>query len=305
MRAIVGPVLSFVGGFLLAVALLAQFYMGDALLKTPLDVNTVIHLDGHAKLANGKGGYSSFPVIATSTYHTNTALSDFHVASFENAQCLLKNVGTITGCVSAKDPQKRLLAATTDNFATDRRTAEPVNDPSHLPAGSTSHSGLINKWPFLSEKKDYTSYDTTTREANDAAYSGTSELNGHEAYVYDVKVDNAPSDVAKGVPGFYTDDKQIFIDPMTGAILDQREHQVHTDKKDNVVLDLHLAFTKGQVGRLVDEADANGKQLKLIRSGLPLIGYVVGIPLLLIGLFLTVRGRRSRGRRAATEAPQA
>lgn len=300
MRAVVGPLLSFLGAFLLAVALLAQFYMGDALLKTPLNVNTVIHLNGHAKLSDGTGGYSSFPVIATSTYHTNTKLSSSSVASFENAQCLMKDVGTLTGCVSAKDPQHRLLAATTDNFATDRRTAEPVNDPSHLPAGSSHHSGLINKWPFLSGKQDYTSYDGVTQQAVPATYGGTTKLDNHDVYIYNVEVRQAPADVAEGVPGFYTDSKQIYVDPMTGSIVDQREHQVRTDKKGVVQLDLHLAFTRGQVGRLVSEAETNGSKLHLIRSVLPLVGYVVGIPVLLLGLFLTVRRRRTASTADAT-----
>jgi len=164
MRKIVGPVLLFLGAFLVAIGLLSKFYMGNALLKTPINVDEVIHLDGTAQLPNAQGEVESQPVIATSSYLSNSQLSDSSVASFENAQCVVLDVGNPVGCPPADDPQGRLLSATTDNFATDRRTAEAVNDPAHLPPGSIQHEGLINKWPFLAEKKTYTYWDDGTQQ---------------------------------------------------------------------------------------------------------------------------------------------
>jgi hypothetical protein len=294
MRAIVGPVLSFLGAFLIAVALLAQFYMGDALLKTPINVHETISLDGTAQTPNAKGKIQDVKVLAWSIYHTNTSLSDSKVASFQNSQCLVIDIGNPTGCVSKKDPQNRLLSATTDNFATDRRTAESVNDPAHLPAGAKPHEGVINKWPFLAEKKTYTFWDDGSQQGVPATFAGTDTLLGHEVYVYDVQVPKTKIEVASGVKGYYTDDKQVYVDQMTGSVLDQREHQVRTDLQRGPVIDLHIAFTDAQVKKLVDDAKANDKQLKLIRTTLPIVGLVVGIPVLLLGLFLTLRNRRSK-----------
>ena len=294
MRAIIGPVLSFLGAFLIAVALLAKFYMGDALLKTPINVRETISLDGTAQTPDAKGRIQDVKVLAWSIYHTNTKYSDSKVASFQNSQCLVVDVGDPTGCVSSDDPQNRLLSATTDNFATDRRTAESVNDPAHLPAGSTPHEGVINKWPFLAEKKTYTFWDDGTQQGVPATYAGTDTLDGHSVYVYDAQVPKTKIEVAAGVKGYYTDDKQIYVDQMTGSVLDQREHQVRTDLHGNPVIDLRIAFTDAQVKKLVDDAKANDSQLKLIRTTLPIVGLVVGIPVLLLGLFLTVRNRRTR-----------
>jgi hypothetical protein len=310
MRKIVGPVLLFLGAFLVAIGLLSKFYMGNALLKTPINVDEVIHLDGTAQLPNAQGVVETQPVIATSSYLSNSKLSDSSVASFENAQCVVIDIGNPVGCPPADDPQGRLLSATTDNFATDRRTAEAVNDPAHLPPGSIQHEGLINKWPFLAEKKTYTYWDDGTQQGVDATYAGTDTLDGHEVYVYDVKVPKTQIEVVAGIQGYYTDDKQVFVNQMTGSVIDQREHQVRTDLKGNPVVDLNIGFTDAQVKKLVDEAKADNKSLTLIRTTIPIVGLVVGIPVFLLGLFLTLRNRRrSSGARVAgapeTEVPAA
>lgn len=292
MRRFVGPVVCFVGAFLVAIGLLAQFYMGKALLKTPLDVDEIIHVDGTAQVPNAKGKMKETPVLAWSVYHVDTTLSDSKVVSFQNSQCLVKDVGNPTGCVPSDDPQDRLLSATTDDYATDRLTAESVNDPKYLPAGAIPHSGVINKWPFLAEKKTYTYWDDSLQKGVEATYAGTDELDGHEVYVYDVQVPKTKMDVAEGVKGYYTDDKQLYVDQLTGSVINQVEHQVRTDLDGNPVIDLHIAFTDDQVQTLVDEAKTDGKQLKVIRTWVPIIGYPLGIALFLIGLFLTLSNRK-------------
>ncbi len=302
MRAIVGPVLSFLGAFLVAVALLCQFYLGDALLKTPINVNETISLDGTAKTPNAHGKVKDVNVLAWSIYHTNTSLSNSHVASFQNSQCLVVDIGNPTGCVSAKDPQNRLLSATTDNYATDRRTAEALQNPAYVPPGSTPHVGVINKWPFLAEKKTYTFWDDGTQAGVPATFARTDTLLGHPVYVYDVHVPQTKIEVAPGIKGYYTDDKQVYVDQMTGSVLNQPEHQVRTDLQGNPIIDLNVKFTDAQIKKLVDDAKKNDAQLKLIRNTLPVVGLVVGIPVLLLGLFLTIRRHRARKSAAPTAA---
>jgi hypothetical protein len=293
MRRLIGPVVSFLGAFLVAVALFAQFYMSTALLKTPLDVDEIIAVDGTAQVPDAKGNVQETPVLAWSVYHVDTTLSDSKVVSFQNSQCLVKDIGNPTGCVSSDDPQDRLLSATTDNYATDRRTAESLNDPKYVPAGSVPHSGVINKWPFLAEKKTYTYWDDSLQKGVQATYAGTDKLDGHQVYVYDVQVPKTEMDVAEGVKGYYTDDKQLYVDQLTGSVVNQVEHQVRTDLDGNPVIDLHIQFTDAQVKKLIDEARTADGQLTLIRKIVPIVGYVVGIPLFLVGLLLTRRSRRS------------
>ena len=110
-----------------------------------------------------------------------------------------------------RDPQERLLSASTDNFATDRRTAEAVDDPKYLPPSAEDKEGLINKWPFEAEKKTYQYWDGFAGEAVDATYDRTEDVDGLETYVFKVQVSDAPIEVTDGVQGTYSTDREIWI----------------------------------------------------------------------------------------------
>jgi len=167
-----------------------------------------------------------------------------------------------------------------------------VNDPRYVPADAQPHDGLTNKWPFDAQKKTYPFWDGTVGHAVDAVYQGTKNFDGLDTLVYQTNVTGVPIEIAADVPGTYDDQTTIYIDPVTGSIINQTEHQVQTDASGATILDLNLAFTEAQIQTKVDEANSNTKQLNLVRHTVPLLGYLIGIPALLIGLGLTGRGRR-------------
>ena len=185
MRKGFGIGLTVLGGFLVALAVLAQFWAPGQLMKTPLDTDSTTLLDGTAELSDGDGGTNSFPVKAFSVTHADSERSDSEVIVFQNSSCLVKDEGDIDECVSADDPEERLISASTDDFATDRVTAMAVNDPKYLPPSAEAKEGLVNKWPFEAEKKDYLYWDGFAGQAVDAVYDGTEEVDGLE--VYDVQ----------------------------------------------------------------------------------------------------------------------
>jgi hypothetical protein len=298
MRRIVGYVLSFVGAFLLVAGLLAQFYAPDRLMKTPLDTDTVTHLEGEAELADGTGGTDTFPVRAYSTTLADSEKSTDEVVLFQNSSCLVRDEGGVDGCVSADDPQERLLTAGTDTFATDRTTALAVNDPDILPASAEPKEGLINKWPFEAEQDTYPYWDGTADEAVDATYDREEVVDGMTTYVYTVSVADAPVELSDGVEGVYNDDKEIWVDPLTGKIINQVDHQERIDEEGDPFLIVDLAFTEDQVAANVEDARSSGDSLNLVQETVPLIGYAVGIPLLVIGLVLVLLSSRRPGRRA-------
>lgn len=290
MRSKLGAVLAFLGAFLVVVAVMAQTYASGQLKKTPIDVSTVTHLDGSAVLSG-----ETFDVKATSTTHTDSQKSDDNVAVWQNSSCLVKDLPDTPDCVSADDPQKRLISASIDNFATDRVTGVAVNSPKYLPADATPHSGLVNKWPFDAQKKTYSYWYGTTGQAVDAVYDRTEKLQGLECYVYKVSVADAPVEIAAGVNGKVTDDTEIWIEPVTGAIVNQVTHQERVLDDGSPVLNLDLAFSDAQVKTSVEDGKTNKSQLLLVTHTVPLVGYLVGIPALLIGIALLVLGRRNRG----------
>jgi len=287
-------VLAFVGGFLVVLAILAQAYAPGALEKTPIDVNTTTELEGTAQLPDASGVLKELPVKAYSITHTDSAKSDDDVAVFVNFACLVKDEGGISSCVSADDPQDRLINASADNFAADRVTAIAVNDPKYLPADAVPHEGLVNKWPFHSKKTTYPYWDSVLGTTVDAVYDRTETIDGVRCYVYIATVTDQPAEVSNGIQGTYTDQKEFFIEPLTGGIVDQREHQQRFTGTGDVLLDLSLAFTKDQVATFADDIGGQADQLDLLTTTVPVVGYVVGIPMLLAGLALLFLGRNRK-----------
>lgn len=302
MRKIVGVVLSFLGAFLLVAGILAQTYAGDRLARTPIDVDSTTNLYGDAELADGEGGTDVFPVRAWSVTLADSEASTEEVVLFQNSSCLVKDEGGVDECVSADDPQDRLLTASTDTFATDRETAEAVNDPDILPASAEPKEGLINKWPFDAEQRTYPYWDGTAGEAVDAVFDREEELEGLNTYVYRVTVEGAPVELTDGVTGVYNDEKEIYVDPTTGSIIHQVDHQERIDDDGNPFLIVDLEFTPEQVSSNVEEAESNASRLELVRGTVPLIGYAAGIPLLLVGLALLFLAPRSRPASRAARA---
>ncbi len=278
MRRILGTVLLGLFGFLLLVGLLAQFYAPGALKKTPLDVNTVTNL-------TGEGSYLGAATTPVSVWQRTQAIGDKSTSSmivFRNFSCVMKDPdGTAPQapvCLDASD--ERLISASEDNFATDRTTALAVDD------GGPPHEGLVNKFPFDVEKKTYPFWDGLVGKAVDATFEGEEELNGLNTYKFHVQVDNAQVDIATDTPGSYSDDKMMWVDPVTGSIINQTEHQVRDLPSGDNALDLSIHFTDATVQANVDDAKANGSKLAVIGM-LPLISYILAAIALVVGLILS------------------
>lgn len=288
MRKTIGAVCAFLGAFLVIVAILAQTWAAGELKKTPLDVDSVTRLSGDA-VQYTSAGISPFRVKATSTTKADSEKSDDDVVVFAGSTCLVKDANDVGDCVSAEDPLNRLLSAGFEDFATDRRTAEAVNDPKYLPADAEEREGLINKWPFDAEKKTYTYW--IGPGSTEATYDRTEEVDGLETYVYHVETEPAPVTIAEGLEGTYQETTDLWVEPRTGQIVDQVSEQVRT-ADGQPFLTLNLSFTDEQVAENVDDIGGDADLLKLVTSTVPLIGYLVGIPLLLIGIGLLLLNRR-------------
>ncbi len=286
-------VLILLGTFLLTTALLSAFYIPGQVKKTPLDVNSITRLAGEAQIADGSGGTTYSPVRATSTTFADSELSTSDVVLFHNSSCLLMDPdGAAPDCVSADDPEGRLLSAGTDLFATDRRTAEAVSDFRNLPADAEAKTGLVNKFPFGVEQRTYPFWDGYISQAVDAVYEDVEDIDGLETYRFLIDVPSTPFEVTAGVEGTYTTQKFMWIDPVTGSIVDQQEHQVRRLSNGDIFLDLDFRFTGETVAANVNAAKDNGSRLNLITSKVPIIGGILGV-LALIGGVVLARGLES------------
>lgn len=280
------------GSFALVAGLLVRFYAADALRVTPQEVDSVTRLSGTTdRLDSATGETTLMDVKVTSVTQTDTQRSDDDVVAWVNTTCVVRDLPGTPDCVDADDPQERLITATVDVFATDRKTALAVNDEQYMSDGAVPHEGLVNKWPFGAEKKDYPYWDGVIGEAVTAEYQDTENLDGLEVYVYEVTIEEEPAEVVSGVQGLYSAEKTIKVEPMSGQIVYQEQRDVRTLPNGDPLNDLQVAFTDEQLDLGIQDGKDAVSQLNLIGTTVPIAGIVGGLVLLALGIFLLLRGR--------------
>jgi hypothetical protein len=200
-------------------------------------------------------------------------------------------------CVEGDDP--RLVDASTDVFATDRVSGLAVNDTDYLPADAQPHEGLMNKWPFDAEKKNYPMWDGTAGHAVEAVYDRTDTLAGVECYVYEVTISDEPIEIAEGINGTYDNKIEVWVEPKTGAIQQQTQDQQRYLDDGTQVLDLKVGFTDEQIQQFADDAKTNVRMLDTITLWMPIVGFAGGGLCALAGLALLLTAARARPNRVA------
>lgn len=302
MRRALALFLSTVGAFLVVAGVVTLVWAPGQVERTPLDTDNTTYLSGKAQVAGGADLLlQDTDVLGFSTNVIDADKSDDTVSVWTSSLCLVRNEGGIDGCVDADDPAGRLISAETDVFATDRHSAETVDNGSYLPSGSAQEEGLQNKWPFGAEKKTYPVWDGMVGHAVDATYEGTKDFDGMETYLYRASIKEDGVEVLDGVDGSYDAVTDYYIEPRTGTIINQVVHQERVADGVGKILDLDLAFTDAQIQTNVDDTNDNLSQLTLLEKVVPIVGLAVGIPVMLIGVLLLLLRRRTPG--AAT--PQA
>lgn len=297
MRRVVGPVLLGLAGFLITAALLAALYVPGQVKKTPLDVDSTTRLSGEAN-ALPSGGSS--PVKALSRTVANGELSDGDVVVFDTFSCLVKDDGSTADCTDDTTDDSALVTASTDTFATDRRTALAVTGEQYVGSDSR-HEGLVNKFPFGVQQETYPFWDGVLGRSVDAVYEGEEEIGGLNTYRFVTTVDDEPAEIAAGIEGTYSSTKTMWIDPATGSIISQEEQQVRQTADGQTVLDLDFAFTDETVEANVESAKDSGSQLALVARAPWLLG-LLGLLAGGAGAFLVLRGRAAEEPVYADEA---
>lgn len=294
MRSVFGKVLLGLAGFLLTAALLLALWVPGQVKRTPLDTDSTTRLSGTASvLPVGDGG----PVKAVSRTVANGELSDGDVIVFDTFTCLIKDPdGTAPDCVDDEDPEGRLVNASTDQFATDRRTGEAVLDEKYSSVDSALHEGLVNKFPFDVEQRTYPFWDGLLDRAVDAVFEGEEAIDGLNTYRFQTTVENEVAEIATGIEGTYSSNKTMWIDPVTGAIMKQQEQQQRRLADGTPVLAFSMRFTDETVAANIASAKDSGSQLALISRAPWLLG-LLGLLSLAAGIFLSSSARR------ATEEP--
>lgn len=301
MRKTVGFVLLALGAALLAVGIVTTAWAPGVVKQTPLDVDTTTRLEGEAM----RLGDEVRPIRITSVTRTDSETSDDDNAVFVAVQCVVftdqgdvpdcgdqsKPTDQVGGATEGGDP--RVLTIAIDKFVTDRVSAQAVGEDGYIPEVDRvdQHEGIVNKFPFDSEQKAYPYWDALTATTWPAEFIGKEDVKGLATYHYQVKIESDDAEVIPDATGGYTNTIDIFVEPETGAIVQQVQDQTRTlDGQE--VLTLKAAFTDDQVQTSVDDSVGSLAKLHLITRTMPLVGFIGGVLLLLVGAAMVLTGRR-------------
>jgi hypothetical protein len=291
------------GVFALVAAAIAIFWGKDAAYRIPMNTDSYTRLTGEA---SGGLAKSETPVPVTYIVHTQVdpKHSDDDVISMVQTKCMAT---TEEYCIDGKgdfvlagdDPQ--IVNIGQDKFALDRKTGFPVENQSKYVKDSDaveSYQGVVVKFPFDTEKKDYDYWDGTLGKAVTAEYKGTRKIDGLETYRFDVSIPSQDAEIAADTQGTYGATQSVWVDPKTGAFVDQTGTQTVALPDGTKLLDVQVKYTADTVKKNVDTAKSNGRSLWLVGTLLPIGGTILGVVLVVLGLFLLRRPRQTTAEHA-------
>lgn len=177
-------------------------------------------------------------------------------------------------------------------------------------------TGLVLRFPFGTEKKSYEVWDSILGKPVKAAYRGTTEVEGVNAYRFEIEVADTvvgskkvnakavglAADGEVSADRTYGVDRILYVEPRTGAILNDVQ-----DVRDRLSVDGEpvrtlfagkLAYTDEQVKANVDKYGERAVTLQRFTVQIPAVVLMLGLIGLLAGL-VTLRISRGRSRRWA------
>lgn len=320
----IGLVLTGLGVFLIVLGLLSRFYAYDRLAVAPQDQDSVSTLVGPDAEIFDLSTLSSITTDLTTTART---VGDVE-ASEEAGDNTVVWVNTSVNRASDGD----LKSATVERVAFDAHTGEAVNccdeyiEATMGEPEPVEHHGLVFKFPFDTEKKDYDWWDSTLREAVPIEYQGVDEVDDVTVYKFSHTIEPTvyqtglvPASILglerKGnveADRVYSNVRTLWVEPRTGVVVDRTEEQYNTIRYQGedllVTTDVNTEFSDETVQDNVDKYGPLSGQLNLIHNILPLIGVIGGLLLVLAGVGLLIMAsrqeqdasyERSRGERSS------
>ncbi|MEU6081879.1 DUF3068 domain-containing protein [Streptomyces sp. NPDC047108] len=213
-------------------------------------------------------------------------------------------------------PDGKMVSEIPERYIFDAHTQEPVHaDGEHVDGDPVRREGIEFKWPFLTEKRDYTYFDAQARVSAPIHYKGTRTFRGLEVYYFEQTVPwtkvpmpkklpvkgITPESVAKtGTTRWYTTKRMFWVDPTTGGPVNGQE--IHKEElrggtllggREKVTAFAgHVKMREDYIDSTVELVSAQRQLVLLMTSYLPwgLLG--LGAGLLALALVLEARGRR-------------
>lgn len=291
MRKIIGRVLLLVGVFLLVAAGVSAGWAKNSAQRLPLNTDSYTYLTG---TASGLLAKSDTPVPVKDMTHTQVdpKASTHDVAAIVQTSCVVVNKDNAPDCINdPNDP--RLVNESLSKYAVSRSgDGYAVKDQGAYIKGSTTpYAGIVAKFPFGAKKTTYPYWDGTLQRTVPAVYHAEKTIDGVKTYEYDVTVPTTNATIAAGTQGTYQTTTQLWVEPVTGAPVDQHTHQTLTTTDGTKVLDIDVRYTAATVKQDADKAASNRRLLILLRDVIPFGGGALGVILIIAGALLLRRRR--------------
>jgi hypothetical protein len=185
-----------------------------------------------------------------------------------------------------------------------------------------AHSGLTLKFPFDTQKRSYSFWDTIAKRAFPASYQDEERVEDLNVYRFEQRFSGVAlqqltiSGAQAGQPNvasvpatvIYDNVKTLWVEPRTGIIVkagqDVRETlQTDDGRRVLTVVRAQLLLDDTTVRRNVEDARNAAGQLRMIQWVLPLAAVALGVVLSVAGVVLSRRQRFQPARRGE-EVPE-
>lgn len=199
------------------------------------------------------------------------------------------------GCVPADDPN--FVTASSEQIAMDRKTGESVRDDGRYGTNvnqdkAIPHVGLTYTFPIGTKKHDYTLFDPTAGKAYPIRYLGTDTVRGLHVYRFEQQLGPTAIKIQNTLPGTYTNTHTVWVEPVTGSIVRDRQVVAETLDGGQLALGGTLDFTPATVAKAVHDAKSMKDEIGLLRFWAPLGLLLLGVILVPVIVWL-VRVRRA------------
>lgn len=305
MRRITGVVLVAIGAFLITLAPLIRFYAAGKLVAAPADYYGITELraDNAQYFSAEKVKVLTANLDITVTTRGDVAeAKDDHVVWDE-----FTAVNDVTNALPGISLDQR-------RSAFNKYTGEAVNCcGANIDKEPVQMSGQVYLFPFGTEKKTYKVFNSSAKQAFDAKFVAEDTVNGLSVYKFEQAVPptkiatitapasafgmDQPGDVQ--VDRYYDGVVTFWVEPTSGAPVrqDQQRHEVLKTQdgvERSVAFVATAKMTPSTVDRLVKSAIDGKSQITLLKTTLPLTLLVVGILLVVGGLFVAISRPRRR-----------
>lgn len=306
MRRIVAPVLIGLGAFLLIGSLMLRFYAYPRLAVAPADQNSVTEL--------AATGATIFDVSTLETITTDLSISATTRGDVAASEKAPDGVVVWVGTQTVRKEDGGIISQSSEITPMDANTAEAVNccgaseDVVNGVGTPIEREGLVFKFPFATEKKDYQVWDSTLGDAATARYDGTAEVQGLEVYKFTMSVPETvvgQREVPASILGLdgtdnvnadsvFAVERTYYVEPNIGTIIHRTDDQaakLSYDGAELITTRGQIAYTDAQVAANVAEYKDKAGLLGGVRGTYPLVGGILGL-LALVGGLLLGRGAR-------------